>query len=345
MNDVKFNIDFWNYAFAEKEALWLLILLVPIVAYYIYKTLDPKRSVRLSTNKNIQTEDFISKALPYLKYLNFAFLVLGLAFLILAMARPQDPTDAEEYSKKFQEGIDIMITMDVSGSMMAQDFKPNRLEAGKEVGLEFIDSRPNDRIGLVVYEGESFTKCPLTNDHDVLRKMFREVKSGLIDGGTAIGTGLAVAVNNLRDTTRKSRVIILLTDGVNSGGEIDPKTAASIAKAYDVRVYTIGVGTNGYAVMPVPTAFGTVKQKVKVEIDEEILKYIANSTGGKYFRATDESKLAEIFQEIDKMEKSRTKVLEYKVDPPERFHGFLLYGIILLLTNFTLTNTIFRSIK
>ncbi len=345
MNDVKFNIDFWNYAFAEKEALWLLIILIPIIAYYIYKTLDPKRSVALSSNQNLITDDFLSKALPYLKYLNFAFLVLGFAGIIVAMGRPQDPMDAEEYSKKFQEGIDIMITMDVSGSMMAEDFKPNRLEAGKKVGLDFINSRPNDRIGLVVYEGESYTKCPLTNDHAVLRELFREVKSGLIDGGTAIGTGLAVAVNNLRDTTRKSRVIILLTDGVNSGGEIDPKTAASIAKAYGVRVYTIGVGTNGTAIMPVPTAFGTVKQRVKVEIDEELLKYIAKSTGGQYFRATDENKLAEIFNEIDEMEKSRTKVLEYKVDPPERFHGFLLYGILLLLLNFTLTNTVFRSIR
>ncbi|MCB0476783.1 MAG: VWA domain-containing protein [Crocinitomicaceae bacterium] len=345
MNDVRFDIDFWNYFFAEKEALWLLILLAPLIAYYIYKTLDPKRSVQLSSNENLVTDDLFSKLLPYLKYLNFAFLIFGLAFLIIAMARPQDKSDAEEYSKKFQEGIDIMITMDVSGSMLAEDFTPNRLEAGKQVGLDFVDSRPNDRIGLVVYEGEAYTKCPLTNDHSVLRKLFSEVRTGLVDGGTAIGTGLAVAVNNLRDTTRKSRVIILLTDGVDSGGEIDPKTAASIAKSFGVRVYTIGVGTNGFAVMPVHTPLGLVKQRVQVEIDEDILKYIANSTGGKYFRATDENKLSQIFQEIDEMEKSRTKVLEYKVDPPERFHGFLLYGIILLLANFTLTNTLFRSIK
>ncbi|MEZ4936275.1 MAG: VWA domain-containing protein [Crocinitomicaceae bacterium] len=345
MNDVKFDIDFWNYTFADKDALWLLLLLGPLIAFYLYKTLDPKRSIHLSSNKNLITDDIFSRILPYLKYLNFAFLISGLTLLITAMARPQDPTDAEEYSKKFQEGIDIMITMDVSGSMLAEDFKPNRLEAGKQVGLEFVDSRPNDRIGLVVYEGEAYTKCPLTNDHAILREMFRDVRTGLIDGGTAIGTGLAVAVNNLRDTTRKSRVIILLTDGMNSAGEIDPKTAASIAKSYGVRVYTIGVGTNGFAIMPVQTAFGVAKQRVPVEIDEDILKYIANSTGGKYFRATDENKLSQIFKEIDEMEKSRTKVLEYKVDPPERFHGFLLYGILFLLTNFALTNTLFRSIK
>lgn len=345
MNEVKFDIDFWNYDFAEKEALWLLILLVPIITYYIFKTLDPKRSINLSSNKNLFTDDLLSRLLPYLKYLNFAFLILGFALLIIAIARPQDPADAEEYSKKFQEGIDIMITMDISGSMLAEDFDPNRLEAGKQVGMDFINSRPNDRIGLVVYEGEAYTKCPLTNDHSVLRELFSEVETGQIDPGTSIGTGLAVAVNNLRDTTRKSRVIILLTDGMNSGGEIDPKTAASIAQAYGIRVYTIGVGTNGYAVMPVQTAFGKVKQKVKVEIDEAILKDIAKSTGGQYFRATDENKLSQIFDEIDDMEKSRTKVLEYKVDPPERFHGFVLYGIMLLLINFTLTNTLFRSVR
>jgi Ca-activated chloride channel family protein len=345
MNEVNFDIDFWNYSFAEQDGLWLFLILIPIIAYYLYKTLNQNRSVKLSSNKNILTDDIWSKVLPYLKYLNFAFLVVALSFLIFAVARPQDDMDAEEYSKKFQEGIDIMIAMDVSGSMLAEDFKPNRLEAGKRVGLEFIDKRPNDRIGLVVYEGESYTKCPLTTDHKVLRELFREVKTGLIDGGTAVGTGLAVALNNLRDTTRKSRVIILLTDGVSQGGEIDPKTAASIAKAYGVRVYTIGVGTNGNAIMPVPTPFGVVKQKVPVKIDEESLKHIASQTGGKYFRATDDNKLREIYDEIDELEKSRTKVLEYKIDPPERYHGFLLWGIILLLSNFILTNTIFRSIK
>lgn len=345
MNDVKFNIDFWNYEFAESQALWLLLILLPIIGYYIYKTINPKRSIKLSSNKNIDTTDGLSKVMPFLKYLNFAFLIFALSLFILGASKPQGKLESEEYSKKFQEGIDIMIAMDVSGSMLAEDFTPNRLESSKAVALDFIDKRPNDRIGLVVYEGEAYTKCPLTTDHAVLRKLFAEVKTGLVDGGTAVGTGLAVAVNNLRDTTRKSRVIILLTDGVSNSGEIDAKTASSIAKAYGVRVYTIGVGSNGEALVPIQTPFGITKQKMPVNIDEESLRHIASTTGGKYFRATDEAKLEAIYKEIDELEKSRTKVLEYKIDPPERYHGFIFWGLIALFINFILTHTLFRSVK
>jgi Ca-activated chloride channel family protein len=244
----------------------------------------------------------------YLRHLLFVFRIIALAILIVALARPQSSESFQDIST---EGIDIILTLDISGSMLARDFKPDRLEASKDVATEFIAGRPYDRMGLVVFSGESFTQCPLTTDHAVLINLLHEVKSGMVEDGTAIGMGLATAVNRIKDSQAKSKVIIILTDGVNNRGEIAPLTAAEIAKTFGVRVYTIGVGTQGVAPYPVETPFGMQYQDMPVEIDETVLKEIASKTGGRYFRATDNSKLEEVYKEIDQMEKSKIDVRQY----------------------------------
>jgi len=232
----------------------------------------------------------------------------AVTILIIVLARPQSTDKFQDVST---EGIDIMLALDISGSMLARDFKPDRLEASKDVATEFISGRPYDRIGLVVFSGESFTQCPLTTDHAVLINLLREIQSGMIEDGTAIGMGLANAVNRIKDSEAKSKVIILLTDGINNRGEIAPATAAGIAKTFGIRVYTIGVGTMGTAPYPVQTPYGTQYQNMPVEIDEAILKEIAQTTGGKYFRATDNDKLVQVYSEIDKLEKSKIDVRQF----------------------------------
>jgi Ca-activated chloride channel homolog len=262
--------------------------------------------------------------------------------LVIALARPQSKT---AWQDKTTEGIDIIISFDVSASMLAKDFEPNRLDAAKSIAIDFISQRPNDRIGLVIYEGEAFTQCPLTTDHKVLTNLFREVRSGLIDGGTAIGMGLATAVNRLKESEAKSRVVILLTDGVNNAGAIPPVTAAEIAREFGVRVYAIGVGTKGRALSPIAIyPNGQYKYDyVEVQIDEDALTQVAQMTNGKYFRATDNNSLKSIYQEIDTLEKTRIQVTQHS-KRHEEFFIFALFGLSLIAFEFFLKNTVFRTV-
>lgn len=278
---------------------------------------------------------------PLLRPLPRALGLAGVAVLLLAMSRPQSKDSWQDVRR---EGIDIMMAMDVSGSMLAKDLKPDRLEAAKRVGMEFIDGRPNDRIGMVVYEGEAFTQCPLTTDHRVLKDLLNNTRWGLLEGGTAIGTGLATALSRLRESEAKSKVVILLTDGVNNAGRVQPLDAAQIAEGLGVRVYTIGVGTRGKALSPVARyPNGQFRfDYVDVDLDEPVLEAVAELTGGQYFRATDEKKLRSIFQEIDRMEKTRMKVTEYSARHEEYF-PFAALGGALLLLSFLLDRTILRT--
>jgi len=265
---------------------------------------------------------------------------LAITILIIVLARPHSSNSWKNISTK---GIDIILDMDISGSMLAQDFKPDRLEAAKEVATEFINGRPNDRIGLVVFSGESFTQCPLTTDHASVINLMKDIKSGMIEDGTAIGEGLANGISRLKDSPAKSKVLILLTDGVNNMGSIDPYTAAEIAKTFNIRVYTIGIGSLGTAPYPVQTPFGMQYQQMKVEIDEGLLQKISDETGGKYFRATNKQKLEDIYKEIDKLEKSKIKVKEYRKKNDE----YLWWGIVailLLILEGILRYTVFKSI-
>jgi Ca-activated chloride channel family protein len=259
-----------------------------------------------------------------LRHVSFLLRIFALAMIIVAIARPRSSQDMEKIDT---EGIDIILAMDVSTSMLARDFTPDRISASKDIAIEFISQRPSDRMGIVVFAGESFTQCPLTTDRATLINMMKEVQTDLIEDGTAIGNGLATAVARMKDSDAKSRVVILLTDGVNNRGEISPQMAAEIAKTYGVRVYTIGVGANGMAPYPVMTPWGVEVQNVKVEIDEKLLSEIAESTGGRYFRATDNTKLAEIYSEINKMEKARTTVDSF----PVYKELFGLYALLALL--------------
>ena len=270
-----------NYVFANPGYLILLGLIIPIIVWYVFKQKKSVPTIQISTLKG-----FGEKIISFrniLKHVLFAFRILSFSFLVLALARPQSTNSWQNVST---EGIDIIISLDISGSMLAQDFKPDRLEASKSIASEFINSRPNDRMGLVVFSGKSFTQCPLTTDHAVLINLFKGIKFGLIDDGTAMGEGIATAVNRIKNSTAKSKTIILLTDGVNNAGSIAPITAAEIAKTYGIRIYTVGVGTLGQAPYPVQTPFGTQIQMMNVEIDEPVLKQIAKMTDGKYFRAT-----------------------------------------------------------
>ena len=263
-----------------------------------------------------------------LRHSLFFFRLLAFAALVVALARPQSSSKGQNVTT---EGIDIVISMDISGSMLAEDLKPNRIEASKKLAQEFINSRPNDRIGLVVFAGESFTQCPITSDHAVLINLFENIKSGQIADGTALGEGLATAVNRLKDSKAKSKVVILMTDGVNNAGSVAPITAAEIAEAFKIRVYTIGVGTIGTAPYPVQTPFGIRYQNVEVQIDEPTMKQIAAQTDGKYFRATNNKKLKAIYSEIDKLEKTKIEVTEFKTFSEEYLPFALAAGLLLLL--------------
>jgi len=295
-------------------------------------------SLQISTLRGFAQAPISKKV--YLRHLLFAFRVLSIVFVIAVLARPQS---SNSFRDEKVEGIDIMMALDISGSMMAEDFKPNRLEAAKEVASEFIKGRDNDKIGLVIYAAESFTQCPLTTDHNVLQNLFKDIKLGLLEDGTAIGMGLATAVQRIKDSEATSKVIILLTDGMNNRGEIAPMTAAEIAKTFGVRVYTIGVGTIGMAPMPIQTVFGREYQEVEVKIDEALLENIANMTGGKYFRATDKQKLNEIYAEIDQLEKTRFEVREYTKRKEEYMWFAALAGLFLLMEIF-LRSTVFRNL-
>ena len=295
-----------NITFSDPGYLYLLIIIPAIIAFYILKQRKAFASFRMPGLNPLSKSGKTIR--NHLQNILFGARMAAVTILIIVLARPQSTDKFQDVST---EGIDIMLALDISGSMLARDFKPDRLEASKDVATEFISGRPYDRIGLVVFSGESFTQCPLTTDHAVLINLLREIQSGMIEDGTAIGMGLANAVNRIKDSEAKSKVIILLTDGINNRGEIAPATAAGIAKTFGIRVYTIGVGTMGTAPYPVQTPYGTQYQNMPVEIDEAILKEIAQTTGGKYFRATDNDKLVQVYSEIDKLEKSKIDVRQF----------------------------------
>lgn len=323
--------------FHNPEYLFLLLLIIPAVIWYIRKMYNSDASLLISSNQMLQK---IPKS-NRLRFMHVPFILrmLSLVFLVLALARPQA---SNSWRTESTEGIDIVVTLDISGTMMAEDLKPNRLEAAKKTAMEFILSRPNDNIGLVVFSGESFTQCPLTTDHAVLVNLFNAIQYGMIEDGTAIGLGLANAVNRIKDSKAKSKVIILLTDGSNNRGDIAPITAAEIAKSFGIRVYAIGVGSYGMVNIPVQTPLGIQYQQMDSEFDEESLKNIAAMTGGKYFRATDNNKLRNIYQEIDQMEKTKISVKEYN-KKNEEYYLFALAAFLLLLTEILLRNTVFRK--
>ncbi len=312
--------------FEYPKLLWLLAVPVLLVLHYIYRELAGRRPhLRVSTAVpwTVKGRSFMS----VLRHLPFLLRIFALAMVIVAIARPRS---SEQLEKIDTEGIDIVLAMDVSTSMLARDLTPDRISASKDIAIEFISQRPADRMGIVVFAGESFTQCPLTTDRATLINLMKEVQTDLIEDGTAIGNGLATAVARMKDSDAKSRVVILLTDGVNNRGEISPQMAAEIAKTYGVRVYTIGVGKEGMAPYPVMTPWGVEVQNVKVEIDEALLSEIAESTGGRYFRATDNTKLAEIYNEINQMEKVRTTVDSFPVYR-ELFVKYALLALLALL--------------
>lgn len=325
--------------FANPTYLYLLLLLVPLIGWYIYKLHKSQASLQVSSSEAFQLPGTSSWKV-YMRHLPFVLRMLAIALLIVVLARPQSTNSWQNSST---EGIDIVMAMDISTSMLAEDLKPNRLEAAKDVAASFINGRQNDNIGLVVFAAESFTQCPLTIDHGVLLNLFKDIQPGIIQDGTAIGLGLANAVSRIKDSQAKSKVIILLTDGVNNTGEIAPVTAAEIAKTFGIRVYTIGVGTQGEALYPIPTAFGVQYQNVPVEIDEQVLKQIASTTGGQYFRATDNSSLKEIYSEIDQLEKTKISVQEFS-KKQEEYKNWALLVFALLLIEVLLRNTVLRNI-
>ena len=325
--------------FANPYLLWLLALLVPMVAYYIYRTLQGGAAIRISTVAGARNAP---RTLRYwLRHVPFILRGMAVALIIVALARPQD---VEEQSRTNAEGIDIMLAIDISSSMLARDFEPDRLTSAKEVAAEFVAGRYGDRIGLALFAGESFTQSPLTTDKGTLQTLLMRLRSGIIEDGTAIGNGLATAINRLRESEAKSKVIILLTDGVNNRGEIAPLMAANIAADMGIKVYTIGVGTRGKAPYPAVDMFGNmVFQMMDVEIDEQTLEQIAKTTGGRYFRATDRDKLKSIYDEINSLEKSKVEITDLTIYH-ERFLPLLLLAIGLLVAEFLLEKVVLKRI-
>jgi Ca-activated chloride channel family protein len=327
-----------DITFANPELLLLLLVIPGLVVWYYYRLHAKESDVRFPTLLPFAMVKYSAK--ERLRHVPFILRMIALALVIIALARPQSTSKGQNV---YSEGIDIVLALDISGSMLAEDFQPNRIEAAKNVAQDFIGGRTNDRIGLVIFSGESFTQCPLTVDYEVLKTLIKPLKSGMIEDGTAIGLGLANAVNRLRESKAKSKVIILLTDGVNNRGEIDPISAAQIAQSYGIRVYTVGVGTVGEAPYPVQTPFGIRYQMVPVEIDEKVLNKVAEMTDGKYFRATDNKKLRSIYQEIDKLEKTRIEVRSYR-RYTELFYSFILVAVFLLIGDVGISNTWLRKI-
>ena len=295
--------------FEYPRLLWLLAVPVVLLGVYVWRCLKG-RSPHMRVSASAPWLQKGNGALQALSHLPMALFTAAMVLLTVALARPRSSSQVEKVDS---EGIDIIFAMDVSTSMLARDFTPDRISAAKDIAIEFISQRPSDRMGIVVFAGESYTQCPLTTDRATLINLMKEVQTDLIEDGTAIGNGLATAVARMMDSDAPSRVIILLTDGVNNRGEIAPETAAEIAKTYNVRVYTIGVGANGEAPYPVMTPWGVEVRKMPVEIDEDLLKRVAEATGGRYFRATDNTKLSEIYSEIGRMEKVRTTVDSFPV--------------------------------
>lgn len=324
--------------FANIEYLFLLLLLIPYIVWYILKRKNNEAAIQVSDTHVYEHAPKSYK--NYLLHVPFILRVLALILLIIVLARPQT---TNSWQNSEVEGIDIMLAVDVSTSMLAEDLKPNRLEAAKDVAATFINGRPNDNIGITLFAGESFTQCPLTVDHSVLLNLIKDVKCGLIEDGTAVGMGIANAVTRLKNSKAKSKVIILLTDGTNNRGDISPLTAAEIAKSFGIRVYTIGVGTNGMAPYPYPVG-GTIQYvNLPVEIDERTLTQIAGITDGNYFRATSNSKLEEVYKEIDKLEKTKLNVKEYS-KRQEEYRLFAWIAFICILLEILLRNSILKKI-
>lgn len=325
--------------FANPGYLFLLLLIVPIVAWYIWKLRNAHAAVQLSSTESLQRQPKSLRV--WLIHVPFVLRIAVIMLLSLALARPQL---SNRWQSESTEGIDIMMALDISGTMLGEDLKPNRLEAAKAVATEFVLSRPNDQIGLVVFAGESFTQCPLTTDHAVLVNLFQSVKFGMIEDGTAIGLGLANAVNRMKDSPTKSKVVILLTDGSNNRGDIDPQTAAEIAKTFGVRVYAIGVGSYSDEVrVPIYTPYGVQYGTMRSEFDENTLRSIARTTGGEYFRATDNKSLRSIYQQIDQLEKTKIRVREYS-KRTEYFMPFLTAALLCLLLEVLIRFFVLRTI-
>lgn len=325
--------------FAHKFFLYFLVLIPAMALWYWYKfRKNSQPEIKMSSTKAFGM--YRSNFKLYFNHAAFVMRLLAMVLFIIALARPQSKLTSRDITV---EGIDIMIALDISGSMLAEDFKPNRMEAAKNMAIEFVRSRPNDRIGLTVFSGESFTQCPLTTDHTVLINLAEEVHTNMVRDGTAIGDGLATSINRLRTSTAISKVIILLTDGVNNMGMIDPLTAAQIAAKFGIRVYTIGVGSSGPVPYPFQTARGVVYQNVEIPVDEPLLEEIAQITDGKYFWANTQNKLEQIYEEINELEKTKIDVTEFKSNKDE-FFPFVLLGLIFLIIEFLIRNIYLRSI-
>ncbi len=312
--------------FEYPKLLFLLIIPVLLLGRYLYLEIKD-RNPHLRVSSLDQWSSGGRSVLEWIRHIPFILREAALILIVIAIARPRSSTQVEKVDT---EGIDIVFAMDVSTSMLARDFTPDRLSAAKDIAIEFIAQRPSDRMGIVVFAGESYTQCPLTTDRPTLINLMKEVQTDLIEDGTAIGNGLATAIARMKDSDAKSRVVILLTDGVNNMGEIDPTMATEIAKTYGIRVYTIGVGANGTAPYPVQTPWGIELRNFPVEIDEALLQNIAEGTGGRYFRATDNTKLAEIYAEIGKMEKTRTSVDSFPVYK-DLYHNWALAALVCIL--------------
>ena len=324
--------------YANPEYFWLYLALIPLIAWYVWKQRTMNATLQISSLSGFAG---VSKSYKYyLRHLPFVLRMMALSLIIFVLARPQSSSN---WSTSTTEGIDIVMAMDLSGSMQAQDLKPNRLQAAIDVATEFVAGRNNDKMGLVVFAGESFTQCPLTTDQSVLINLFAAIPQIELEDGTAIGMGLSTAIARIKDSEAKSKVIILLTDGENNTGSITPETAAEMAKTFGIRVYTIGVGTKGTAPFPVQTAFGLRYQQVPVNIDEDLLRKIAGDTGGEYFRATDNEALKAVYARIDELEKTKIEKQEYS-KKSEEYWRFAVLALMLLLAEVLLRNTVLRTI-
>ncbi len=330
-------VDYFNDIIFDQPLFFILFAIIPVLIFWkLTKGKRQTAAIPVSTIKGLAKSGSWKN---FFYNTPFILRLLALSCIIVALARPQTRFD-EQLSEG--EGVDIILCIDVSGSMTAQDFTPNRMEAAKKVAEDFVDHRTTDRIGIVIFSGESFTQCPLTTDHYVLKSQIEQIRNGLLEDGTAIGSGLATSVDRLRGSKAKSKVVILLTDGINNGGLIDPATAREIAKTFKVKVYTIGVGSDGYAATPVNTPMGIVMQNEKVAIDEKLLKNIADETGGKYFRATDNKSLSNIYNEIDHLEKSKVEITTFHRST-EKFYPFVFAAMALLLFEILLRYTVFKK--
>lgn len=327
-----------NITFAAPAFFYLFILVAGLIAWYVWRSFDRRHTVRLSSFTLL--DSLPTRRTNWWAHLLYALRMLALSLLIVALARPQS---FERETSSTTEGIDIVLSLDVSGSMLARDFQPDRIEAAKKIGIQFVSGRPTDRMGLVIFAAEAFTMCPLTVDHATLINQFNQVRTGVLADGTAIGSGLAMAVARLEHSDAVSRVVILLTDGVNNSGEVAPYTAAEIAKAYGVRVYVIGVGSQGTAPYPIQTPFGVQYQEMEVQIDEEQMQQIAQLTGGDYFRATDNKALEQVYARIDQLEKSKIHV-DRMLHMQEEFFPWGLAALVLLVVEQLLRRILLRTL-